>query len=153
MAEFQCTKCHGVDFVVLANQCDLVCRKCGKHIDIFVTQLKVGVITKKELREKLAELEHKQWAHWTEYMLANMSSENQKRWFKQVKLSYQDLSEKEKDSDREWADKVLSIVAQCVIESGGELWTRQASKRGLQERRGGDKTRQRDSKFRRSRNR
>ena len=67
------------------------------------------------VREHLAELEHIQWAHWTEYMLNNMTPENIKRWRKQIKTPYKDLSEKEKDSDREWADKVLK----CIKDNGG----------------------------------
>ena len=61
------------------------------------------------LREELAELEHIQWAHWTEYMLSNLTPENIERWQKQCSTDYSDLSEQEKESDREWANKVLSI--------------------------------------------
>ena len=61
-------------------------------------------------REMLAELEHKQWAHWTRYMLANLTPENIERWKRQIETPYSELSEKEKDSDREWADKILSII-------------------------------------------
>jgi len=63
-----------------------------------------------ELREKLADLEHEQWAHWTKYMLDNLTDENIARWRKQIKTDYKDLSEKEKDSDRTWADKVLKTI-------------------------------------------
>jgi len=62
------------------------------------------------LREKLATLEHKQWAHWTKYMLANLTDENISRWKRQIDTSYDQLSEQEKDSDREWADKVLELL-------------------------------------------
>ncbi len=58
----------------------------------------------------LAELEHKQWAHWTRYMLANLTPENIERWQRQIETPYSELSEKEKNSDREWADKILSII-------------------------------------------
>ena len=61
-------------------------------------------------REMLAELEHKQWAHWTRYMLANLTPENIERWQRQIETPYSELSEKEKNSDREWADKILSII-------------------------------------------
>jgi hypothetical protein len=60
-------------------------------------------------REKLAELEHIQWAHWTEYMLNNLTPLNIARWKKQIKTPYTQLSEKEKNSDREWADRVIKI--------------------------------------------
>lgn len=65
-----------------------------------------------KLVEKLADLEHAQWAHWTKYMLDNLTPENIKRWRKQIETSYADLSEKEKDSDREWAKKVIDLFVQ-----------------------------------------
>lgn len=87
-------------------------------------------------REALAALEHEQWAHWTGYMLevlepllaygrgvmreasghgfgdakAIKSLEALQRWFRQIQTPYADLTESEKDSDREWADKVLEIT-------------------------------------------
>lgn len=50
--------------------------------------------------EKLADLEHQQWAHWTKYMLDSG----------QIDTPYSALSEKEKDSDREWACKAYEVV-------------------------------------------
>lgn len=64
------------------------------------------------LREELADLEHQQWAHWTRYMLNNLTPENIERWQRQVDTPYINLSEQEKESDRRWADKVLKIIAQ-----------------------------------------
>lgn len=69
-------------------------------------------ICEEELIERLAELEHKQWAHWTMYMLNNLTQENLKRWERQIETSYKDLSEKEKESDRVWARKVLEVLAE-----------------------------------------
>ena len=80
-------------------------------------------------REALADLEHQQWAHWTRYMLKTLEpllSPNLRwnpdvrgnaeaaleRWLRQINTPYADLTEKEKDSDREWADKVLEITGQ-----------------------------------------
>ena len=63
-----------------------------------------------QLREKLAALEHDQWAHWTEYMLNNLTPDNIERWKRQINTPYAHLTGKEKDSDREWADKVLQII-------------------------------------------
>ena len=71
----------------------------------------------KTLREELADLEHQQWASWTDYFLNNIVDKKDglirldlvNRWRKQIKTPYKDLSEKEKDSDREWADKSLKI--------------------------------------------
>ena len=60
--------------------------------------------------EELAELEHIQWAHWTRYMLNNLTPENIERWKRQIDTPYEELSEEEKNSDRKWARKVLGIV-------------------------------------------
>jgi hypothetical protein len=62
------------------------------------------------LRERLAALEHEQWAHWTRYLLDHLTPENIELWRRQVDTPYEELSESEKDSDREWADRVLRIV-------------------------------------------
>ena len=62
------------------------------------------------LRERLAALEHKQWAHWTRYLLDHLTPENTELWRRQIDTPYEELSESEKDSDREWADQVLRIV-------------------------------------------
>ena len=63
-----------------------------------------------ELVETLAALEHKQWAHWTRHMLDNLTEENIARWRRQLDADYQDLSEKEKASDRKWAQKAIKVV-------------------------------------------
>lgn len=62
------------------------------------------------LRERLADLEHAQWSHWTHYMLDNLTPENIARWRKQIQTPYPMLSEEEKDSDRKWADEVIKII-------------------------------------------
>jgi hypothetical protein len=71
-------------------------------------------MTDKSLLEKLAALEHEQWAHWTEYMVKSVpvefSNEDIKRWRRQIETPYEELSEYEKDSDRRWASKVLVTI-------------------------------------------
>jgi len=93
-----------------------------------------------DTREILAALEHDQWAHWTRYMLevlqplvclgrgvileaaahgfvdseAIKAVEAIKRWNRQIETPYADLSEKEKDSDRAWANKVLAELSNRV---------------------------------------
>ncbi len=59
--------------------------------------------------EALADLGHKQWTHWTKYMLNNLTPENVAKWKRQCETPYSKLSEKEKESDRVWARKVLEI--------------------------------------------
>ncbi len=60
-----------------------------------------------EVQERLAELEHIQWAHWTKYILENLTPENIERWRKQIETPYSELSEVEKEADRKWARKVV----------------------------------------------
>ena len=64
------------------------------------------------MRDAIAEIEHEQWAHWTKYMLDNLTPENIARWRKQIDTPYSELSEKEKESDRTWANKVLDLPAE-----------------------------------------
>lgn len=72
------------------------------------------------MKERLAELAHKQWSGWMKYLF-NKCSMNQdgtatipawavKRWQRQMKTPYDNLPENEKDSDRAEADRVLSII-------------------------------------------
>ena len=91
-------------------------------------------------REKQADLEHEQWAHWTRFMLKalglwdltekellNLTLDTSEgavkkamfdrkqvtsllQWRRQCETPYADLSKKEKDSDREWADKAIAIL-------------------------------------------
>lgn len=59
--------------------------------------------------ERLAKLEHEQWAHWTRYMIDNYSPKNVEGWLRLIHLSYNQLSELEKESDRVWARKILKL--------------------------------------------
>lgn len=82
------------------------------------------------LLEDLAELEHKQWAHWTKYMLDRLEQleseqdshdpykvlHQKENWRRQIATPYSELTEKEKDSDRSWASKSLEITAKRLAE-------------------------------------
>jgi len=75
---------------------------------------------KKELYEKLAAIEHERWAHWQKYMHSKgvktmpdglfFSNEYIEHWERQIKTSYAQLSEKEKDSDREQVDRYWPLI-------------------------------------------
>ena len=68
-----------------------------------------------QLLELLATIEHDQWAHWTRYMLDNMTPENEEKWRRQTEISYSSLSDVEKESDRRWARKVLDTL--CIVQA------------------------------------
>jgi ADP-ribose pyrophosphatase len=65
---------------------------------------------KNPLLERLAALEHEQWAAWTRHFLSNQTPENLERWKRQLAASYEELSESEKEADRTWAKKVLALL-------------------------------------------
>lgn len=66
------------------------------------------------LRERIAELEHVQWARWAKSILESesISGERVIRWRRLIKTPYADLTEAEKDLDREWADRVLALLGE-----------------------------------------
>ena len=69
-----------------------------------------------EIIERLAELEHQQWSHWTKYILERLgyhpasSNSDVRKWFQQAMTEYKNLTKKEKESDRMWARKVFTIL-------------------------------------------
>lgn len=80
------------------------------------------VITIKELPiiEQLADVQHQIWARWMGYQFS-MSKRNEdgsftipkelvKRWQQQMETGYYELSEKEKESDRNQARKFIGII-------------------------------------------
>ena len=69
------------------------------------------------LRETLADESHEIWAHWMRYMFTKIyysqggdwvvPDADIKKWTKQAHTPYSKLSESEKDSDRDQADKLI----------------------------------------------
>lgn len=97
----QCGK-PGISYRVKEGSNEIAQFYCGPKAPICISNL--------TLREQLAALEHEQWFHWTRYFLNNLTPENIERWQRQCATPYELLTEKEKDSDREWADKVLLLI-------------------------------------------
>jgi uncharacterized protein with von Willebrand factor type A (vWA) domain len=72
------------------------------------------------LFEKLAEIEHQRWAHWQKYMHSKgIRNEDGsltipaffvEQWERQIKTPYSELSEKEKDSDRDQVMKYWDLL-------------------------------------------
>lgn len=73
-----------------------------------------------DLIEKLAALEHEQWSHWMRHLEMKVEwregigwiipEEVIIRWQRQINTTYEDLSEAEKESDRKWARRALSVI-------------------------------------------
>ena len=76
------------------------------------------------LREELAGNQHEIWSHWMKYLFSLCSvtadgsyvipSQSVRHWMRQIDTDYADLTEKEKDSDREQADKVLKVLGEST---------------------------------------
>ena len=74
------------------------------------------------MREKLASLQHDIWSHWMKYLFSCCEKTNSGNylipkdkvnyWGRQMKLKYNKLAEKEKDSDRHQADKIIKLLIQ-----------------------------------------
>ena len=71
-------------------------------------------------REELAAVQHEIWAHWTKYQFSicqhnkdgtiTIPTDKVERWSRQMNTPYSDLTDKEKESDRHQADKVLMVL-------------------------------------------
>lgn len=82
------------------------------------------------LREALAALEHERWSGWMHYLFSKcvdhadgsvtIPSASVKHWRRQVATRYADLSEREKNSDREEADKTLALLAKLAVVDAAE---------------------------------
>lgn len=74
------------------------------------------------LMENLAAIEHERWADWQRYLHSKCSKMNLhggaliipaelvKQWERQIATPYADLSEKEKDSDREQVRRYWPLI-------------------------------------------
>ena len=75
-----------------------------------------------ELREKLAELAHKQWSSWIKYMFGKCLKKADgtilipewavTRWRRQAYTPYSKLSKIERELDRTEADKFIALLAE-----------------------------------------
>lgn len=74
----------------------------------------------KELIEKLSAVEHDRWAHWQSYLHSKCKKNDDgsltipkdlvEKWNTQIETAYSDLTEKEKESDREQVMKYLHYI-------------------------------------------
>lgn len=74
----------------------------------------------KALIEILSAVEHDRWAHWQSYLHSKCKQNDDgsltipkelvEKWNTQIETSYSDLTEKEKESDREQVMKYLHYI-------------------------------------------
>lgn len=79
------------------------------------------------LMEKLADIEHERWSHWQRYMHGKGARQPDgslilppdlvAQWDRQLSTPYAELSEHEKESDREQVRKYLPVIMKAI---GGE---------------------------------
>ena len=72
------------------------------------------------LRERLANVQHEIWSHWMKYLFNTckrntdgsytIPKDKAEKWMQQLSTPYEKLSEAEKNSDREQADKIIKIL-------------------------------------------
>jgi len=72
------------------------------------------------LIERLAAVEHERWCHWQRFLHSQckrsidgalvIPTELVARWERQIATSYEALTEKEKESDREQVRKYLPVI-------------------------------------------
>lgn len=77
------------------------------------------------LVEALAEIEHQRWAHWQKYLHSRCEQQSDgsmlipaelvKKWEVQISTPYRELSEQEKQSDREQVHKYLPVIAEALV--------------------------------------
>ena len=80
---------------------------------------------KSELFEKLADIEHQRWADWQKYLhskilpsgkdgIMEIGTELIEHWNRQINTDYKNLSEAEKDSDREQVMRYWDLIKKNV---------------------------------------
>jgi hypothetical protein len=74
--------------------------------------------------DTLAAIEHERWSHWQKFMHAQCESTTEgallippslvARWEKQASTDFEDLSEKEKESDRDQVRRYLPVLVETL---------------------------------------
>ncbi|MFJ3234727.1 hypothetical protein [Streptomyces sp. NPDC086787] len=77
-----------------------------------------------EAMEALADVEHERWAHWQRYLHSQCSRQSDgsltipaelvRRWESQMDTPYAELSESEKESDREQVRRYLPVITRIL---------------------------------------
>ena len=84
----------------------------------------------KKLKESLADKQHDIWSHWMKYMFTqcdierdafgdivscSIPAEKVERWMRQMNTGYDDLTDKEKESDRNQVDKFMHLIMEAML--------------------------------------
>jgi hypothetical protein len=83
-----------------------------------------------ELLETLASVEHERWSHWQRYMHSKCApggdggallipADLVRQWEKQIATPYSELSDAEKESDREQVRKYLPLILDALCKQQG----------------------------------
>jgi hypothetical protein len=85
---------------------------------------RIPQITVTTLLEALAEIEHERWSHWQRYMHSKCEHKRDgslvipfelvSQWERQITAPYQDLSESEKNSDRDQVRRYLPTILKAL---------------------------------------
>ena len=83
-----------------------------------------AILESDALVEQLATVEHERWGHWQQYVHAQCSraddgslvipAEMVQLWATQIATPYADLSETEKESDREQVRRYLPVLVEAI---------------------------------------
>jgi hypothetical protein len=81
------------------------------------------------LIEELASLEHQRWAHWQRFVHDQgkrqpdgslvLPANLVERWERQINTSYDDLTDEEKESDREQVRKYFPLLRKWLAQKNG----------------------------------
>jgi hypothetical protein len=84
------------------------------------------VLKSETLLDQLAAAEHERWAHWQQYVHDHCTSNPDgsltipaalaERWSVQIKTPYSELSDQEKESDRDQVRRYLPIIQHAIGE-------------------------------------
>jgi len=77
------------------------------------------------LLDVIADQEHEQWSHWMKYMFScgttnddgswTMPKDKVERWKRQMETPYTSLTDKEKMSDKEMAEKPITALKNHIL--------------------------------------
>jgi hypothetical protein len=86
-----------------------------------------------ELREQLADAQHAIWSHWMRYMFTcgslnpdgtwTMPADKVERWQRQMQTPYSGLTDTERRSDRNQANKILSVLPPVPVDDIRKVWS------------------------------